>query len=61
MFRNSRPPANSRSKSAFRSGRLAVLAERNFRRFYVGYTASLLGTAMSSVASAFAVLQIGGT
>src|SRR5579875_875352 len=50
-----------RSKSALRSGGLAVLAERNFRRFYIGYTTSLLGTAMSSVAIAFAVLQSGGT
>jgi MFS family permease len=50
-----------RSKSAFRSGRLAVLAERDFRRFYIGYTTSLLGTAMSSVAIAFAVLASGGT
>jgi MFS family permease len=41
--------------------RLGVLAERNFRRFYVGYTASLLGTAMSAVAVAFGVLESGGT
>ncbi len=34
---------------------------RDFRRFYVGYTASLLGTAMSSVAIAFALLGDGGT
>jgi hypothetical protein len=34
---------------------------REFRRFYVGYTTSLLGTAMSSVAIAFAVLDGGGT
>jgi len=38
-----------------------VLAGRNFRRFYAGYAASLLGTAMSSVAIAFAVLGSGGT
>jgi hypothetical protein len=42
-------------------GRLGVLAGRDFRRFYVGYSASLLGTAMSSVAIAFAVLGNGGT
>jgi MFS family permease len=62
---------NSRSKSVgrngdshrdqWRSGKLRVLAERNFRRFYVGYTTSLLGTAMASVAIAFAVLGSGGT
>jgi len=38
-----------------------VLAEPNFRRFYIGYMASLLGTALSSVAVAFAVLAAGGT
>lgn len=38
-----------------------MLAERNFRRFYLGYATSLLGTAMSSVAIAFAVLESGAT
>jgi MFS family permease len=38
-----------------------VLREPAFRRFYTGYAASLLGTAMSSVALAFAVLDNGGT
>jgi MFS family permease len=38
-----------------------VLAEPNFRRFYLGYAISLLGTAMSSVAVAFAVLGTGGS
>jgi MFS family permease len=61
----------SRSKSGTESlhrwrgksvhGRLAVLAEPNFRRFYIGYTTSLFGTTMSSVAIAFAVLESGGT
>jgi MFS family permease len=65
------PRLNSRSKSAsangccrrskWRSGKLGVLAGRNFRRFYLGYAASLLGTAMSAVAIAFAVLDSGGT
>jgi MFS family permease len=41
--------------------RLGVLAERNFRRFYIGYTSSLLGTSMSAVAVAFGVLESGGT
>ncbi len=45
----------------WRSGKLGPLAGRNFRRFYVGYTTSLLGTSMSAVAIAFAVLQSGGT
>lgn len=34
-----------------------MLAERNFRTFYVGYVTSLLGTSMSGVAIAWAVLQ----
>jgi hypothetical protein len=42
-------------------GRLAVLAERDFRRFYAGYSTSLLGSAMSAVALTFAVLGSGGT
>jgi MFS family permease len=48
-------------RSKFLSGRAGVLGGRNFRRFYIGYSASLLGTAMSSVAIAFAVLGNGGT
>jgi len=43
------------------TGRVSVLRERNFRRFYIGYVASNLGTAMSSVAVAFAVLDSGGS
>lgn len=46
-----------RSKSA----RLALLAERDFRTFYVGYATSLLGSAMSEIALTFAVLGSGGT
>jgi MFS family permease len=41
--------------------RLGVLAARDFQRFYAGYAASLLGSAMSSVAIAFALLGDGGT
>jgi MFS transporter len=41
--------------------RLAVLAERDFRRFYAGYATSLLGSAMSAVALTFAVLGSGGS
>jgi MFS family permease len=41
--------------------RFSVLRERNFRRFFAGYVTSLLGTSMSSVAVAFAVLDSGGT
>ena len=37
------------------------MGERNFRRFYVGYATSMLGTSMSAVAIAFAVLASGGT
>src|SRR5260370_25350156 len=61
--RRSKSPHRSRNtlRGKIRRGRLAVLAGRNFRRFYAGYAASLLGTAMSSVAIVFAVLGSGGT
>jgi MFS family permease len=39
--------------------RADVLAEPNFRRFYAGYVTSLLGSAMSTVAIAWAVLDSG--
>ena len=39
--------------------RVGVLGERNFRRFYLGYATSLLGSSMSTVAIAFAVLESG--
>ena len=51
--------ANGRSK--WLAGRLGPLGEPNFRRFYVGYATSMLGTSMSAVAIAFAVLASGGT
>ncbi len=53
--------SSSSYRSKFNNGKLGVLGKRDFRRFYVGYSASLLGTAMSSVAIAFAVLGGGGT
>jgi MFS family permease len=40
--------------------RLGPLRHRNFRVFYIGYTTSLLGSAMSVVALTFAVLDSGG-
>jgi MFS family permease len=49
------------SRSKYFQERLTVLRARDFRLFYVGYSASLLGTAMSSVAIAFALLGDGGT
>jgi hypothetical protein len=42
-------------------GRLAVLTERDFLSFYLGYATSLLGSAMSAVALTFAVLGSGGS
>jgi MFS family permease len=39
--------------------KVGVLADRNFRRFYTGYVTSLLGTSMSSLAVAWAVLNSG--
>jgi MFS family permease len=41
--------------------RSGVLAVPNFRRFYAGYVTSLLGTSMSAVAIAWAVLDNGGS
>ncbi|MFJ9775283.1 MFS transporter [Kitasatospora sp. NPDC101157] len=41
--------------------RLAVLGEREFTRFFIGYTTSLLGSSMAPVAVAFAVLDGGGS
>ena len=38
-----------------------MLAERNFRTFYLGYVTSLLGTSMSTVAIAWAVLETTGS
>ena len=40
--------------------RAGLLAGRNFRRFYTGYVTSLLGSSMSTVAIAWAVLDSGG-
>ncbi|MFF0052099.1 MFS transporter [Streptomyces sp. NPDC005498] len=40
--------------------RLAVMRERDFRRFFLGYTTSLLGSAMASIALTFAILETGG-
>ncbi|WP_328956265.1 MFS transporter [Kitasatospora purpeofusca] len=41
-------------------GRPAVLGERDFRWFFVGYATSLVGSSMAPVAVAFAVLDGGG-
>jgi MFS family permease len=41
--------------------RAGVLAVRDFRRFYTGYTTSLLGSSMSTVAIAWAVLDSGAS
>jgi MFS family permease len=43
------------------SNRLSVLRLRDFRVFAIGYATSTVGTAMSSVALAFAVLGSGGS
>ncbi|MDQ2811314.1 MAG: MFS transporter [Actinomycetota bacterium] len=42
-------------------GRAGLLTEKNFRRFYTGYVTSLLGSSMSTVAIAWAVLDNGGS
>jgi MFS family permease len=54
-------PARGGRLGAAVAGRTAVLRGRTFRRFYIGYVASLLGTAMSAVAVTFAVLDGGGS
>ena len=60
--RSKSPRTNSAYfRSKYSSTRFGVLAGRDFRRFSAGYATSLLGTAMSSVAIAFAVLGNGGT
>ena len=41
--------------------RTRILAIPNFRRFYAGYVTSLLGSSMSTVAIAWAVLDNGGS
>lgn len=41
--------------------RTALFRVRDFRRFYAGYSTSLLGSSMSAVALTFAVLDNGGT
>ena len=41
--------------------RAGVLAVRDFRRFYAGYATSLLGSSMSTVAIAWAVLDSGAS
>jgi MFS family permease len=38
-----------------------LLADTGFRRFYLGYVTSLLGSAMAEIALTFAVLDCGGT
>jgi MFS family permease len=43
------------------SRRAGVLREPNFRRFYLGYVTSLLGSSMSGVAIAWAVMDNGGS
>jgi MFS family permease len=48
-------------RGSVRAGRAALLRPGNFRRFYAGYSASLLGSSMSTVALTFAVLDSGGT
>jgi MFS family permease len=50
---------NGHARQEWLRQRVGVLQEPNFRRFYTGYLTSLLGSAMSPVAVAFAVLESG--
>jgi MFS family permease len=43
------------------SNRTALLRQRDFRNFYLGYCTSMLGTGMSRIALTFAVLDSGGS
>jgi MFS family permease len=43
------------------SGRLGLLAERQFRLLFLGRTVSLFGSALAPVALAFGVIEIGGS
>src|SRR5436190_3075869 len=52
------PRSDAMGREWLRS-RAGVLAEPNFRRCYAGYVTSLLGSAMSTVAIAWAVLDSG--
>lgn len=54
-------PSNPQNRGSSWRRRVGPLAERNFRIFYTGYAASLLGSAMSAIALTFAVLDSGGT
>jgi MFS family permease len=53
-YRREGPPRSA-------GGKLAVLRHQDFRRFYLGYATSLLGSAMATVALTFAVLGRGGS
>jgi MFS family permease len=55
------PHAGGRRPSGFAAGRAGLLRVRDFRRFYAGYSTSVLGSSMSAVALTFAVLDSGGT
>jgi MFS family permease len=44
-----------------RTNRTALLGERDFRNFYLGYFTSMLGSGMSRIALTFAVLDSGGS
>jgi MFS family permease len=46
-------------RSQWLQRRVGVLGERNFRRFFTGFVTSLLGSSMSTVAIAWAVLDSG--
>jgi MFS family permease len=55
------PHAGGRPPRGFAAGRAGLLRVRDFRRFYAGYSTSVLGSSMSAVALTFAVLDSGGT
>jgi Transmembrane secretion effector len=52
--------ADNGQQAGRRNNRTALLRQRDFRNFYLGYCTSILGTGMSRIALIFAVLESGG-
>jgi MFS family permease len=61
MAKELTPPRRAAGRVSTPRRRLAVLGERDFRLFFVGYATSLLGSSMATLAVAFAVLDSGGS
>ena len=51
----------SESSTSWRQRQLGPLRQRNFRRFFIGYSTSVIGTSMAAIGVSFAVIDNGGT